>query len=68
MHSINGKAEAISYITRDDAMKCPRCGDKMEAYVSSSRPESNTERRLYFVCRCGAIAARNESELEAPQE
>jgi len=43
-------------------MKCPRCAEEMVAYVSVPIDKHGTERRLYFSCECGMLAARNESE------
>jgi hypothetical protein len=36
----------------------------MVAYVSAPIATHPTERRLYFSCRCGMIAARNENESD----
>lgn len=41
-------------------MKCPRCDQEMVCYVSSPLGWQVKERRLYFACRCGMIAARSE--------
>lgn len=41
-------------------MKCPRCDQEMVCYVSSPAGWRVKERRLYFSCRCGIIAARSE--------
>jgi hypothetical protein len=43
-------------------MKCPRCDQEMVCYVSSPVEGQGTERRLYFACRCGMMAARNEEQ------
>jgi hypothetical protein len=43
-------------------MKCPRCGLEMVCYVSSPVVTQRQQRRLYFSCPCGMIAARNEDE------
>jgi hypothetical protein len=46
-------------------MKCPRCNDEMICYVSSPTGWEVKERRLYFSCRCGMVAARNEEQSDA---
>ena len=44
--------------------QCPRCGGAlMVCYVSSPIAEGRIERRLYFSCKCGMIAARNEDDV-----
>ena len=40
-------------------MKCPRCDQQMVCYVSSPAGWQVNERRFYFSCRCGMIAARS---------
>ena len=49
-------------------MTCPRCAREMTAYVSCPIPRSSGERRIYFACQCGQIAARNETEPVMPRE
>ena len=49
------------------SMNCPRCGREMTAYVSCPISRSSGERRIYFACRCGQIAARNETETAIPR-
>ena len=43
-------------------MKCSRCDLEMTCYVSSLTGGQLKERRLYFACQCGMIAARNEEQ------
>ena len=44
------------------SMKCPRCGLEMICYVSSPGGYQVQQRRLYFSCQCGMIAARSEEQ------
>ena len=43
--------------------QCPRCGGAMVCYVSSPVAFGMIERRLYFSCACGMIAAHNEEDI-----
>jgi hypothetical protein len=43
-------------------MKCARCGQDMLCYVSSRVGGHVKQRRLYFSCKCGMIAAHNEEQ------
>ncbi len=43
--------------------KCPRCGGAMVCYVSSPIAPGRIERRLYYSCQCGMIAAVNEEDV-----
>jgi hypothetical protein len=49
-------------------MRCPHCAEEMVAYVSVPIDKHPTERRIYFSCRCGQLAARNESEPDIATE